>query len=129
MSGKQIDLSIMRIIHCGDEWEHSLPPSCKEMTHVLERNERIVSWLQPVSGCVDDQIPVWRSNGAFYKMSLRMMKCIWRHVRLRKGFVNRELSMFGGEKLKIPRVLLLEKLRTQHRFNVRSKLHIFYCAY
>jgi hypothetical protein len=30
------------------------------MTHLLEGNERIVSWLQPAGGSVEDQIPVWR---------------------------------------------------------------------
>jgi hypothetical protein len=47
-----------------------------------------------------------------------MMKAIWRHVRLRKGFNNIERAPYGGLKLKIPTLLLSEKLRTQSRFNV-----------
>jgi len=36
-------------------------------------------------------------------------------------FYNRELAMFGGQKLKIPRLLLLGKMRTQQRFKVKLK--------
>jgi hypothetical protein len=43
-------------------------------------------------------------------------------VRLRRGFVNVERAPFGGEKLRIPTLLLEEKMRTQTRFNVRSPL-------
>ena len=41
-----------------------------------------------------------------------------RHVRLRKGFVNLENAPYGGLKLRIPSTLLVEKMRTQTRFNV-----------
>jgi len=40
-------------------------------------------------------------------------------VRLRKGFVNLERAPFGGQKLRIPSLLFMEKMRTQSRFNVR----------
>jgi hypothetical protein len=53
-------------------------------------------------------------------MSLRMMKAVWRHVRMRKGFVNVEKAPFGGMKLRIPSLLYVEKMRTQYRFNVCS---------
>lgn len=53
-------------------------------------------------------------------LSLRMMKAIWRHIRLKKGFVNIEPLSQGGHKLKIPQLLLQEKRRTQQRFNVRA---------
>jgi len=39
-------------------------------------------------------------------------------VRLRKGFVNLENAPYGGLKLRIPSTLLVEKMRTQTRFNV-----------
>lgn len=39
-------------------------------------------------------------------------------MRLRKGFVNVERARFGGDKLRIPSILLEEKMRTQTRFNV-----------
>jgi len=43
-------------------------------------------------------------------------------VRLRKGFVNLERAPFGGQKLRIPSLLFMEKMRTQSRFNVRFLL-------
>ena len=45
---------------------------------------------------------------------------MWRHVRLKKNFVNRETIPHVGVKLRIPEVLLVEKMRTQQRFNVSS---------
>lgn len=110
----------MRLIHSGDDWDHARPPCSKDMTGFLEHNEKIVSWVQPLSGGVDDQIPVVRFNGAYYRLSLRMMKSVWRHIRLKKGFVNREAAPYGGVKLRIPQLLFLEKKRTQARFNVSS---------
>jgi hypothetical protein len=45
--------------------------------------------------------------------------CVYRRsVRLRRGFVNVERAPFGGEKLRIPSLLFVEKMRTQSRFNV-----------
>jgi len=115
---KRLDMNGICVIYAGEDWRHGLPPCSKEMMRHLERNEKIVSWLQPVNGSVEDQIPAIRVNDCFYSMSLRMMKAIWRHVRLRKGFENVERSPYGGMKLKIPTSLLAEKLRTQSRFNV-----------
>ena len=74
---------------------------------------------QPKAGRVEDQFPVIRINDAYFTMSLRMMKAVWRHVRMRKGFVNVEMAPYGGMKLRIPSLLYVEKMRTQSRFNVR----------
>ncbi len=106
------------VVYAGDDWRFSLPPCSREMMSHLERNEKVVSWLQPVKGTVYDQLPAIRVKNEFYTISLRMMKAIWRHVRLRKGFENVERAPYGGFKLKIPVTLLAEKLRTQSRFNV-----------
>lgn len=38
---------------------------------------------------------------------------------MRKGFQNVERAPFGGQKLRIPTLLFVEKMRTQSRFNVR----------
>ena len=46
-----------------------------------------------------------------------MQKAIYRHIRLKKGFHNVEI-MDGVTRLRIPDVLLREKLRTQSRFEV-----------
>ena len=106
------------VVYSGEDWRHGLPPCSREMMCHLEKNERLVSWLQPVNGSVEQQIPAIRVKDSFYSISLRMMKAIWRHVRLRKGFENVERAPYGGVKLKIPVSLLAEKLRTQSRFNV-----------
>ena len=121
---KRVDMTNIRVVCAGEDWLHSLPPCSREMMRHLERNERLVSWLQPVGGEVQDQMPAIRVRDSFFTISLRMMKAIWRHVRLKKGFENIERAPYGGLKLKIPVSLLAEKLRTQSRFNV-SDLFIF----
>lgn len=112
------------VVRGGLEWPHPRLPSTKEMLTRLERNEAFISWLQPQDGQVDDQFPAMKINGAYYTISLRMMKAVWRHVRLKKGFVNRELVPHIGMKLRIPSVLLSEKIRTQQRFNVSQPLDL-----
>ena len=120
---RRIDTTHMKLIHFGREWQHALPPCNKSMVSVLERNESIVFWLQPADGDVQDQIPALKMRDGYYSLSLRMMKLIWRHVRLRKGFSNIERCHLNGYKLRIPSALLTEKMRTQSRFNVsRNRL-------
>ena len=85
----------------------------------LERNEALVTWFQPLDGKITDQFPAIRIHDQYYTLSLRQMKAVWRHVRLKKNFVNREVVPHVGTKLRIPEILLVEKLRTQQRFNVR----------
>ena len=114
----KIDVSNMDLIHCGREWSHSTLPCSRDMTPLLEREERFVFWLQPRGGGARDQVPALKVKGDFYTLSLRMMKAIWRNVRLRKGFKNVELTHSGSYKLVIPTPLLSEKLRTQARFSV-----------
>ena len=73
----------------------------------------------------NEQVPAICVHGVYYSLSLRMMRSIWRHVRLRKGFVNQERAPFGGLKLRIPSLLYSDKIRTQTRFMVglaRSRL-------
>jgi hypothetical protein len=106
----------MDIILRGKEWTHPEDPCAKSVMHLLERNEALVTWLQPRGGCLQDQVPAIRVNGQYRTLSLRMQKSIWRHIRLKKGFVNRERLSQGGYKLKIPTLLLNEKERTRNRF-------------
>ena len=82
-------------------------------------------WLQPPGGGVTDQIPAMKLEDGFYSLSLRMMKAIWRHVRLKKDFVNVECAQMGGFKLRIPSMLLNEKIRTKTRFNVSRLVCVF----
>jgi hypothetical protein len=116
---KCVDLSKNRVIRCGLLWPHARMPSGKDMIGKLEKNEAYVSWLQPDGKPAEEMFPAIRVRENYFTLSLRMMKAVWRHVRLKKGFVNSEDVPHVGTLLRIPRVLLLEKLRTQERFNVR----------
>ena len=115
---RRIDVSQMDLVHYGRPWPFAVPPCNRSMIAHLERNEGLVYWLQPRDDGVEAQLPALRLKDGFYTLSLRMMKAIWRHVRLRKGFCNLERAQLGGFKLRIPAVLLMEKMRTQSRFNV-----------
>ena len=105
----------------------------------MEQNESIVTWLAPRGVfTMTDQFPVIRINRDYYSISLRMMKAIWRHVRLAKDFINADVSKDGKaryidislclylfhkltkdpHRLRIPVKLFGEKKRTQNRFNV-----------
>lgn len=121
-----VDMSRHTIIKCGVDWPFDATPNCKRMISQLERNEALVTWLQPSDGAVKDQFPAIRIRDSYYTMSLRMMKAVWRHVRLKKNFINREIVPHVGVKLRIPEVLLVEKMRTQQRFNVGDAL--LFCA-
>ena len=118
---RSVDMSKHRVIKCGVDWPYDATPNCKRMITQLERNEALVTWLEPNNGTVKDQFPAIRIREQFYTMSLRMMKAVWRHVRLKKNFVNREIIPHVGVKLQIPEVLLIEKMRTQQRFNVSTE--------
>ena len=86
----------MDVVFRGKAWSYEEDPSAKSVVHLLERNESIVTWLQPRGGSVEDQVPAINVNGQYRGLSLRMQKSIWRHVRLKKGFVNLEsLSQVG----------------------------------
>ena len=120
-----VDMSRHKVIKCGVDWRYDATPNCKRMITQLERNEALVTWLQPHDGTVKDQFPAIRIRDHFYTMSLRMMKAVWRHVRLKKNFVNREVIPHVGVKLRIPEVLLVEKMRTQQRFNVSASARAY----
>jgi len=124
---KVVDMRDVFLVHSGDDWRYEQLPCNKQMISHLEKNEGIVSWLQPKSGLVDDQFPAIKIKDYYYTLSLRMMKAIWRNVRLRKGFINMERAPYGGHKLKIPSLLYTEKMRTQHRFNVKTQHFCLAC--
>lgn len=115
---REVDVSKCELIHAGRAWEHEKQPSSKDMISLLERNEKYCSWFQPIDGTVEDQFPAIEIRGKYWLLSLRVQKAIFRHVRLRKGFVNREVVPNGREKLRIPKPLLTEKQRTASRFTV-----------
>ena len=108
----------MDVVHVGRQWQHALSPCSRGMSAHLENNEGLVYWLQPAGGPPADQVPAIKVGGQFYGLSMRMMKAVWRHIRLRKGFCNVERGNYGSHKLRIPILLLQEKMRTQSLFNV-----------
>ena len=140
---KHISIEDYEIVHSGQSWQYDSKPCQKHMLSFLEKNESVVTWLQPkvdkggkhADGDVDmqatqeeeeesiqKQVPCIRVNDRYYSISLRMMKAIWRHVRLVKGFVNVDVAKDGRKRLRIPVALYQEKKRTQLRFNVSTLL-------
>ena len=118
---RAVDMSCNTIIKAGIQWPFpTVTPNSKQMIPMLERNEALVTWLQPHGGKVTDQFPVICISDQYYTLSLRQMKALWKHVKLRKNFINRETLPHIGTKLRIPEVLLMEKMRTQQRFNVST---------
>ena len=119
---KKLNIGAMTLIQQGKPWPFSVMPNSKDMLRYLEKNESVVTWFQPRAGLVSDQVPAIRVGKDYFTLSLRMMKAIWRHVRLKKEFQNFENSPYGGLKLRIPVELFNEKIRTQSRFHVGGKV-------
>ena len=109
----------MEVVSAGMPWLHDVPPCSKAAIALLERNTKVVTWLVPVGGQAHEQVPCILYKGKYYSLSLRMQKAIYRHIRLKKGFKNEE-RVNGTSKLRIPDLLLKEKIRTQSRFDVRA---------
>ena len=117
---KSINSTLYNVILKGENWSHVIPPCSKGAVALLANNESIVTWISPKDNTNDclKHIPVILYKGKYWTLSLRMRKCIYRHVRLRKGFENRQ-TVHGVVTLRIPQLLLNEKKRTQARFEVR----------
>ena len=79
---------------------------------------------------MEDQVPAINVNGKYYcPLSLRMQKSIWRHIRLRKGFVNLErlsqvrsahILLCHVQKMKIETKMCPQK-QQQHREATSSR--------
>jgi len=78
-----------------------------------------VTWLSPKNDIdnYNTHIPVILFKEKYWTLSLRMSKCIYRHICLSKGFNNIQ-NVHGVQTLRIPQLLLNEKKRTQARFEV-----------
>jgi hypothetical protein len=127
---RTLNTAEVRIVHMGRQWPYTdIDPSTKAAMKYLVRNESLVTWVQPIFGGVEDQFPtIYVRDDIYYVLSLRSMKMVFRHVRLSKGFVNRERTVFGEWKLRIPLCLLREKIRTQRRFDVSVFCNVlFFC--
>jgi hypothetical protein len=116
----EVDTSNTILVQEGIPWPHAKDPCSREMIHLLERAETFVSWFQPMDGTVDDQFPTMRVGKRYCKLSLRLQKALFRHVRLQRGFVNRERCPDGVEKLRIPTTLYTDKKKTATRFMVQT---------
>lgn len=115
-----LDTTGMDVVFQGRPWAFpDVDPSSKACIAELERNEGLVTWFQPINGTVDDQVPAILVGDKYIALSLRMQKSLFRHVRLRKNFVNREGMSNGCFKLRIPVLLLQEKVSL---FNVRPSV-------
>lgn len=128
---RPLDTSQMHIVQLGRAWEEhgkGYHPCSKQAMPLLEGHEELVSWLQPIDKGVEGQVAAIWYKEEFYPLSLRMMKAIYRRVRLRKDFCNIEKLSHGGHKLKIPMLLLNDKKRTQSRFHVSSFSVGFCCC-
>jgi hypothetical protein len=63
------------VIKPGLDWPFDTQvPNSKNMIPLLERNESLVTWLQPCKGEIKDQFPVIKMGSRFYTLSLRQMK-------------------------------------------------------
>lgn len=117
---RSINIDAYNIVLQGEVWKHDAPPCSKDAVNRLENNESVVTWLSPKNniGGHAAHIPAICYRGQYWTLSLRMSKCIYRHVRLRRGFNNVQ-TVHGIQTLRIPQLLLNEKQRTQARFEVR----------
>jgi hypothetical protein len=43
---RQVDMATVLIVHSGDPWLHPKPPCNRQMIHMLEKNESLVTWVQ-----------------------------------------------------------------------------------
>jgi transglutaminase/protease-like cytokinesis protein 3 len=73
-----VDMENHHVVKCGVPWPYSSTPNSKNMITQLERNEALVTWIQPNTGEITDQFPAIRIRDHYYTMSLRMMKAVWR---------------------------------------------------
>eukprot|EP00960_Hanusia_phi_P066172 766331-Hanusia_phi.AAC.1 len=76
---KEVDLERNELVVAGKAWEHARSPCCKDLIHRLVRRECYCSWFQPVGDEVKDQFPAIRIGDAYYTMSLRVQKAMFRH--------------------------------------------------
>ena len=126
-----INIDDYSILLQGESWIYDVLPCSKDAIPLLESNESVVTWLVPktdqmkLSHTCTTHIPVIFYKCKYWTLSLRMSKCIYRHIRLRKGFKNIQ-TVHGVKTLRIPQLLFNEKQRTQIRFEVNLLLYYFF---
>ena len=86
------------------------------LMEMMRSEDKYIYWFQGPDE--KTQLACVRVNQKYYSMPLRLEKAIFKHVRLSKHFLNREVLEDGTHKLRIPARLLDEKKRTSHRLKV-----------
>ena len=43
---RQVDMTTVAVVHSGSPWLHNKPPCNRQMIHLLEKNESLVTWVQ-----------------------------------------------------------------------------------
>jgi hypothetical protein len=140
-----IDTSKMRLVHRGADWPLEDDPSSKKMASHLVRNERLVTWLQPVGAGPEEQVrpspvpvyapalssppklilaiaswqkvPAIHVGGKFCSLSVRMMKAIWRYGATTTLCVPARPSFVYTNKGRLP----LTRTRTRTRARTRAR--------
>lgn len=63
-SMKHISMEDYEVVHSGQTWQYDEKPCQKNMLGFLEKNEAVVTWLQPkqqtTQSSVEEQIPCIR---------------------------------------------------------------------
>ena len=75
---KIVDMKRHKVVKMGIQWPYeSATPNSKQMLPLLERNEALVSWMEPNDGGLKDQFPAIKfRDDCFYTLSLRQMKVL-----------------------------------------------------
>lgn len=100
------------------------PIQLRDLMKIIDRDESTVFWMQPRIGSVSDQFPCICVNNTFYALNCKMEKVIFRDVRLTRNFQNLETLADGTQKLRIPKRLYQEKIRTSHRVRNLHALNV-----
>jgi hypothetical protein len=120
---REINMSDNFLACAGADMSSYWPLKTRSGIKMLEKKEMFCSWIQQDGGDVETQFPDLRVLDQYYSMPLRVQKSIFRHMRLSASFVDRDVTVTGVEKLRIPITLLREKMRTARRFSVKTPHH------
>lgn len=112
---KVVRTDVHLLVRAGRELTVVEPIDWGEVAMHLERSENLVYWYQPKFGNVEDQFACVHVNGAFYHLTNKLEKAVFRNVRLTRDFSNYEMLGDGTRKLRIPLRLLREKLRASSK--------------
>lgn len=123
---KQVDPSQVHVVKAGKNIEMAIPIRLQSILAKIDRDDSVLYWMQPPNGGIDDQFACIKINGKFYFLNSKMEKVVFRDVRLTREFCNYETLADGTRKLRIPRRLLREKLRTSQRVSSRYVVLILF---